>query len=95
MPCILRQPVLDDAARGSSRYEESSSVVADLKKFRTQLVAFDKAWCGHLYHFVAWKVKDAKSLEDDLIRSACKLELSMIQRAKQLMKANLITSVVI
>jgi hypothetical protein len=31
---------------------------------------------------VAWKVKDAKSLEDDLIRSACKLELSMIQTCK-------------
>ena len=47
MPCILRQPVLDDAARGSSRYEESSSVVADLKKFRTQLAAFDTIlWHG-------------------------------------------------
>ena len=86
--------MLDDAARGSSRYEESSSVVADLKKFRTQLVAFDKAWCGHLYHFVAWKVKDAKSLEDDLTRAECKLELSMIQTCK-ITKANQITSAVI
>jgi len=31
---------------------------------------------------VAWKVKDAKSLEDDLIGSAYKLELSMIQTCK-------------
>ena len=31
---------------------------------------------------MAWKVKDAKSLEDDLIGSAYKLELSMIQTCK-------------
>ncbi|XP_066321827.1 uncharacterized protein [Miscanthus floridulus] len=80
--CILSPSVLDDATPGCSSYEESSSIVADLKKFRTQLVAFDKAWCAYLYHFVAWKAKDAKSLEDDLIRAACKLELSMIQTCK-------------
>ena len=80
--CILSPSVLDDATPGCSSYEESSSIVADLKKFRTQLVAFDKAWCGHLYHFVAWKAKDAKSLEDDLTRAECKLELSMIQTCK-------------
>jgi hypothetical protein len=80
--CILSQSVLDDATPGCSNYEESSSIVADQKKFRTQLVAFDKAWCAYLYHFAAWKAKDAKSLEDDLIRAACKLELSMIQTCK-------------
>ncbi|WVZ75033.1 hypothetical protein U9M48_023129 [Paspalum notatum var. saurae] len=80
--CILRLSMLDAASPGCSSYEESSSVVADRKKFRTQLVAFDKAWCAYLYHFVAWKSKDAKSLEEDLIRAACKLELSMIQTCK-------------
>jgi len=80
--CILSQSVLDVASPGCSSYEESSSIVADRKKFRTQLVAFDKAWCAYLYHFVAWKAKDAKSLEEDLIRVACRLELSMIQTCK-------------
>ncbi|CAD6244136.1 unnamed protein product [Miscanthus lutarioriparius] len=80
--CILSPSVLDDATPGCSSYDESSCIVADLKKFRTQLVAFDKAWCAYLCHFVAWKAKDAKSLEDDLIRAACKLELSMIQTCK-------------
>lgn len=80
--CVLRQSVLDVAAPGCSSYEESSSIVTDRKKFKTQLVAFDKAWCAYLYRFVAWKAKDAKSLEDDLIKTACKLELSMIQTFK-------------
>ncbi|KAL6634560.1 hypothetical protein ACP70R_027231 [Stipagrostis hirtigluma subsp. patula] len=80
--CILRQSMLDAGSPGSSNYQESSSIVTDRKKFRTQLVAFDKAWCAYLYHFVAWKTKDAKSLEEDLIRAACKLELSMMQTCK-------------
>ncbi|XP_062223085.1 uncharacterized protein LOC133921971 [Phragmites australis] len=80
--CILRQSMLDVASPGSSNYQKSSSIVADRKKFRTQLVAFDKAWCAYLYHFVAWKAKDARSLEEDLIRAACKLELSMMQTCK-------------
>ncbi|RLN07810.1 uncharacterized protein C2845_PM11G07900 [Panicum miliaceum] len=80
--CILSQSVLDVASPGCSSYEESSSIVADRKKFRTQLVAFDKAWCAYLYHFVAWKAKDAKSVEEDLIRSSCRLELSMIKTCK-------------
>ncbi|OEL24501.1 hypothetical protein BAE44_0014485 [Dichanthelium oligosanthes] len=80
--CILRQSELDVTSPGCSSYEDSSSIVADRKKFRTQLVAFDKAWCAYLYHFVAWKSKDAESLEQDLIRAACKLELSMIQTCK-------------
>ncbi|CAN6238350.1 unnamed protein product [Urochloa humidicola] len=80
--CILRQSELDVASPGCSSYEESSSIVADRKKFRAQLVAFDKAWCAYLYHFVAWKAKDAESLEEDLIRAACRLELSMIRTCK-------------
>ncbi|RLM74793.1 uncharacterized protein C2845_PM15G08880 [Panicum miliaceum] len=37
---------------------------------------FDKAWCAYLYRFMAWKVKD------DLVRTAWKLELSMMQTCK-------------
>ncbi|CAL4887331.1 unnamed protein product [Urochloa decumbens] len=76
------QSELDVDSPGCSNYEESASVVADRKKFGTQLDAFDKAWCAYLYHFVAWKAKDAESLEEDLIRAACKLELSMIRTCK-------------
>lgn len=50
--------------------------------FRRQLDEFDKAWCTYLYHFVVWKVKDAESLEQDLVRAACQLELSMMQTCK-------------
>ncbi|URE23942.1 T-complex protein 11 [Musa troglodytarum] len=32
--------------------------------------------------FVVWKVKDARSLEEDLVRAACQLELSMLQTCK-------------
>ncbi|CAN6235066.1 unnamed protein product [Urochloa humidicola] len=52
------------------------------KKFRAQLACFDKAWCAFLYGFVAWKVKDARVLEEDLVRAACKLEVSMLQACK-------------
>uniref|UniRef100_A0A0D9VH30 T-complex protein 11 n=1 Tax=Leersia perrieri TaxID=77586 RepID=A0A0D9VH30_9ORYZ len=80
--CILKQPKLDDLSPGSSDHQESSAVVADQKKFRSQLASFDKAWSAYLYHFVVWKAKDAKSLEEDLVRAACKLELSMMQTCK-------------
>lgn len=52
------------------------------KSFRKQLAAFDAGWCNYLYRFVAWKVKDARALEEDLVRAACKLELSMMQTCK-------------
>ncbi|CAL5016887.1 unnamed protein product [Urochloa decumbens] len=60
----------------------SSSGVSGQRKFRTQLSNFDKAWCTYLYRFVVWKVKDARLLEEDLVRAACKLELSMMQTCK-------------
>ncbi|GAB2239718.1 hypothetical protein Droror1_Dr00025631 [Drosera rotundifolia] len=50
--------------------------------FKCQLEAFDKTWCSYLYHFVFWKVKDARSLEEDLVRAACQLELSMMRTCK-------------
>ncbi|KAJ7298580.1 hypothetical protein O6H91_Y539400 [Diphasiastrum complanatum] len=51
-----------------------------MRTFSAQLVSFDSAWCSYLYHFVVWKVKDAQSLEEDLIRVACQLEASMLQK---------------
>ncbi|RLM65812.1 uncharacterized protein C2845_PM16G08190 [Panicum miliaceum] len=61
---------------------ERSSDVTGHRKFRAQLANFDKVWCTYLYRFVVWKVKDARLLEEDLIRAACKLELSMMQTCK-------------
>ncbi|ONK57648.1 uncharacterized protein A4U43_C09F2650 [Asparagus officinalis] len=52
------------------------------RTFRSQLSAFDAAWRSYLYCFVVWKLKDARSLEDDLVRAACQLELSMLQTCK-------------
>ncbi|KAL1196071.1 hypothetical protein V5N11_030130 [Cardamine amara subsp. amara] len=43
-----------------------SSVASRPKKFRSQLEAFDKAWCSYLEGFVVWKINDAKLLEKDL-----------------------------
>lgn len=50
--------------------------------FRSQLKTFDEAWCSYLYCFVVWKVKDARLLEDDLVRAACQMELSMMHTCK-------------
>ncbi|XP_023633031.1 uncharacterized protein LOC17898409 isoform X2 [Capsella rubella] len=55
---------------------------SNLRTLRSQLDLFDKAWCSFLNSFVIWKVKDARLLEDDLVRAACQLELSMIQKCK-------------
>lgn len=52
------------------------------KTFRNQLSIFDAVWRSYLYCFVVWKVKDARLLEDDLVRAACQLELSMMQTCK-------------
>jgi hypothetical protein len=76
-----RHPSLDTDAAESSSCQMPSHVTGQ-SKFRTQLVSFDKAWCSYLYRFVVWKVKDARSLEGDLVRAACKLELSMMQTCK-------------
>ncbi|KAH7427693.1 hypothetical protein KP509_10G055500 [Ceratopteris richardii] len=68
-------PSSDDQKKGSLSGEGSGS-----KPFSAQLADFDAAWCSYLYHFVAWKVEDAHLLEEDLIRVACQLELSMLQK---------------
>ncbi|EPS67091.1 hypothetical protein M569_07684, partial [Genlisea aurea] len=62
--------------------EVADGVVSAYRTIRLQLVSFDSAWCSFLNSFVVWKAKDAKSLEEDLIKVACRLELSMIQTCK-------------
>jgi len=71
---LLIKIILDGPGRSSN--------VTNQMKYRIQLANFDKAWCAYLYRFVVWKLKDARSLEDDLVRAACKLELSMMQTCK-------------
>ncbi|MCL7038294.1 hypothetical protein MKW94_006940 [Papaver nudicaule] len=61
---------------------KSASMLLPKQTFKSQLEAFDAAWCSYLYRFVVWKVKDARSLEDDLVRAACQLELSMLQKCE-------------
>uniref|UniRef100_A0A5B7BYP5 T-complex protein 11 n=1 Tax=Davidia involucrata TaxID=16924 RepID=A0A5B7BYP5_DAVIN len=61
----------------------TASSVPSRMTFRSQMGAFDKAWCSYLYRFVVWKVKDAKLLEGDLVRAACQMELSMMQTCKR------------
>ncbi|KAI3966808.1 hypothetical protein MKW92_053658 [Papaver armeniacum] len=71
---MLIKVVLDGWTKSGSKLPDQT--------FRSQLEAFDAAWCSYLYRFVVWKVKDAKSLEEDLVRAACQLELSMMQKCK-------------
>ncbi|XP_010538930.1 PREDICTED: uncharacterized protein LOC104813107 isoform X2 [Tarenaya hassleriana] len=54
---------------GSTAQDNTSLVALDSKNFRSQLEAFDKAWCSYLHKFVIWKVNDAKLLEEDLART--------------------------
>nr|XP_009414988.1 PREDICTED: uncharacterized protein LOC103995950 isoform X1 [Musa acuminata subsp. malaccensis] len=63
-------------------HKESSNSLPREQSFRCQLRTFDSAWHSYLYRFVVWKVKDARSLEEDLVRAACQLELSMLQTCK-------------
>lgn len=60
----------------------TTSALPSPRPFAAQLTAFDAAWCAYLYQFVAWKVKDAKVLEEDMTRMACQLEVSMLQKCK-------------
>lgn len=77
---LLIKVILEGPIQSSD--EESLSTVMRRCTFRSQLSAFDKAWCSYLNCFVVWKVKDAQSLEEDLVRAACQLEASMIQTCK-------------
>ncbi|GMI83622.1 hypothetical protein like AT1G22930 [Hibiscus trionum] len=77
---LLIKIVLEGPIQSSD--EESGTALSKPLMFRSQLAAFDKVWCSYLSCFVVWKVKDAQSLEEDLVRAACQLELSMIQKCK-------------
>ena len=77
---LLIKIILEGPMQSSD--EESDFGLQKRWTFRSQLAAFDKAWCSYLNCFVVWKVKDAQLLEDDLVRAACQLELSMIQTCK-------------
>lgn len=77
---LLIKIILEGPIKSSD--EEAVSAVKKRCTFRSQLAAFDKAWCSYLNCFVVWKVKDARSLEEDLVRAACQLEASMIQTCK-------------
>ncbi|PKA57147.1 hypothetical protein AXF42_Ash002451 [Apostasia shenzhenica] len=79
--CLLQQP-LEVVCVDSDTHNQSSVEVSSPKTFRNQLSSFDAVWRFYLYSFVVWKVKDARLLEDDLVRAACQLELSMIQTCK-------------
>eukprot|EP00252_Welwitschia_mirabilis_P011416 TRINITY_DN2565_c0_g1_i2.p1 TRINITY_DN2565_c0_g1~~TRINITY_DN2565_c0_g1_i2.p1 ORF type:complete len:925 (+),score=190.92 TRINITY_DN2565_c0_g1_i2:290-3064(+) len=68
--------------KSMTNYWNSNASQVPQRTFASQLAAFDAAWCSYLYRFVVWKVKDARSLEDDLIRMACQLEVSMLQKCK-------------
>ncbi|KAI9103684.1 hypothetical protein K1719_023307 [Acacia pycnantha] len=61
---------------------QPDSVSSKCCTFKSQLAAFDKAWCLYLSCFVIWKVKDAQLLEEDLVKAVCQLEASMIQTCK-------------
>ncbi|BBN07792.1 hypothetical protein MPTK1_4g06470 [Marchantia polymorpha subsp. ruderalis] len=63
-------------------HQNSCAFPAPQRPFSVQMATFDAAWCSYLYQFVAWKVKDAQLLEEDLTRMACQLEVSMLQKCK-------------
>lgn len=74
---LLLKIIIDGPIKTSQ--EEIAAEIPSQKTFRFQLEACDKAWCFYLHHFVSWMLKDAKLLEEDLVRAACQLEFSMMQ----------------
>ncbi|XP_024961462.1 uncharacterized protein LOC112501922 isoform X2 [Cynara cardunculus var. scolymus] len=77
---LLIDIILDGPSQRSG--EESNPASARSCTFRSQLAAFDTAWCSYLNSFVVWKVKDVESLENDLVRAACQMEISIMQKYK-------------
>ncbi|KAI3990907.1 hypothetical protein MKX01_026091 [Papaver californicum] len=77
---LLMRIILDPPTQCT--YQEPGSTLSCKWTFRSQLEAFDAAWCSYLSHFVAWKAKDASSLQEDLVKAACQLELSMMENCK-------------
>ncbi|KAK8477766.1 hypothetical protein V6N11_048175 [Hibiscus sabdariffa] len=77
---LLVKIILEGPVQNSDK--ESQCALPRPLTFRSQLAVFDKAWCSYLNCFAVWKVKDAQLLEEDLVRAACQLELSMIKKCK-------------
>ncbi|KAJ8529792.1 hypothetical protein K7X08_036627 [Anisodus acutangulus] len=77
---LLVRIILNGSVQTCDR--DSDCGLARRETFKSQLTEFDSAWCSYLNSFVVWKVKDAQSLEEDLVRAACQLELSMIQKCR-------------
>lgn len=79
---MSKYPSQDILFHDLENHKSSASQSPPEKTFRDQLSIFDAVWRSYLYCFVVWKVKDARLLEDDLVRAACQLELSMMQTCK-------------
>lgn len=77
---LLIRIILDGPIQSTD--EELGPSLPKYSTFRSQIEAFDAAWCCYLDSFVVWKVRDARLLEEDLVRAACQLELSMIQTCR-------------
>lgn len=77
---FLIKIILDGPAQATQ--EGTNSLIPNRMTFKSHLEDFDKSWCSYLYSFVAWKVKDAKRLQEDLVKAACQLELSTMQKCK-------------
>lgn len=78
-------PSSPNGSQSSARLDwpsETPVILPSPRPFAAQLAAFDAAWCAYLYQFVAWKVKDARVLEEDMTRMACQLEVSMLQKCR-------------
>ncbi|XP_020578081.1 uncharacterized protein LOC110023145 isoform X2 [Phalaenopsis equestris] len=79
---MLKHPSPGVLFHDSETHKQSATQSQSEKTFKNQLSIFDAVWRSYLYCFVVWKVKDARLLEDDLVRAACQLELSMMQTCK-------------
>lgn len=77
---LLIDIILTGPTRSSG--EDLSPRLTGVPTFRSQLLVFDAAWCAFLNSFVVWKVKDVESLEKDLVKAACQMELSMMKKYK-------------
>jgi hypothetical protein len=75
---ILVGPQSSRPSSPGSNDGEKAKNPAATRPFPVLLADFDAAWCSYLYHFVVWKVPDARSLEDDMIRMACRFETAML-----------------
>ncbi|KAL4320307.1 hypothetical protein GQ457_18G016870 [Hibiscus cannabinus] len=74
---LLVKIVLEGPIQNSD--EEPNTALSKRLTFRSQLAAFDKVWCSYLSYFVMWKVKDAQSLEEDLVMEDQKLLREKVQ----------------